>query len=214
MFFVELFVSKGALEPEQRRRVARRLGRLGELSDGEPAEGADEVSEMAPRSAAVAAAMFQVVVHEPEIWVAAENLVTPEGPPRCVVRVHVPGPWRKDLSETLVAYATRIIAAEFEDRLRPYREPTVQVHVIGVSEGSIGLRGKVATSNDIVEMLSEPYREDAAEGRALRDPMCGVLVPLEGNTATVELDGELYAFCCAGCRAEFLAKRRKAAARE
>lgn len=210
MMFIELFVSKGALDPEQRRRVAERLSTIQELDDGDP-EG--EATQMASRSAAVAASMFQVVVHEPEIWVASEKALERGDPPRCLVRVHVPGPWRKDMSETLVSYATRIVAEAVDDGDRPYREPTVQVHVVGISEGSIGLFGEVATSEDIVGMLSKPYEQDAAEGRALKDPMCGVLVPLEENTATLELDGVLYAFCCSGCRQGFLEKRRKEAAR-
>ncbi|OEV03889.1 YHS domain protein [Streptomyces oceani] len=205
MMFIELFVSEAALTPEGRRRVARRLGVLQEMTAGTPEEGEGEV--MAPRSAAVAAAMFQVVVHEPEIWVASERVLTTQDPPRCLVRVHVPGPWRKDMSETLIAYATRIVSEELDDGDRPYQEPTVQVHVVGLTEGSIGLLGKAHTSNDLVEMLSEPYEADAAEGKALRDPKCGVLVPLDESTATVRLDGELYAFCCRGCREEFLEKR-------
>ncbi|AOS65018.1 YHS domain protein [Actinoalloteichus hymeniacidonis] len=209
MLFVELFVSKGALDPGQLRRVAQRLGTIDELGQGGPDEDREEV---APRSAAVFASMTQVVVHEPETWVSEEKPLTLQDPPRCLIRVHVPGPWRKDLSESVIGYATRIVADEFTDGGLPYRQPTVQVHVIGVAEGSIGMLGKVTTSNDIVTMLSEPYREDAAQGRALTDPMCGVLVPLGVGATTVELDGELYAFCCRGCRAGFLAKQGSTAA--
>ncbi len=204
MMFIELFVSRGALDPERRRRVAQRLGTIEELGDG---DGTGE--RMAPRSAAVYAEMFQVVVHEPETWVVAENELAATDAPRCLVRISVPGPWRKDLSETLISYATRIIADEFDDSELPYRLPTVQVHVIGVTEGSIGMLGRAVSSTDLVDMLSDPYRDDAEAGRALRDPLCGVLVPLDEHTPTVELDGELYAFCCDGCRTEFLAKRER-----
>jgi len=208
MMFIELFLSEGALGPAQRRRVAQRLGTIHELGNAEPD---NEIEDMAPRSAAVFASMFQVVVHEPQIWVAGENALTEQNLPHCLVRIHVPGPWRKDMSETLISYATRIVADEFDDGDLPYRRPTVQVHIVGVSEGSIGMLGQVRRSEDLVAMLSEPYRNDAAAGRALKDPLCGVLVPLAADTATAELDGELYAFCCRGCRAEYLAKRDKAA---
>ncbi|NKY33097.1 YHS domain protein [Nocardia speluncae] len=207
MMFVELFLSEGALDPERRRRAARRLGTIHELGAGEPGGG----EEMAPRSAAVFASMYQVVVHEPQIWVAGEQVLTEQDPPHCLVRIHVPGPWRKDMSETLISYATRIVCDEFDDPELPYRRPTVQVHVLGISEGSIGMLGKVAKSADLVEMLSDPYRDDLETGKALKDPMCGVLVPLDEDTATLEIDGELYAFCCRGCRAEYVAKREKAA---
>lgn len=208
MMFIELFLSEGALDPAQQRRVARRLGTIHELGAGDPDSGGDE---MAPRSAAVFASMFQVVVHEPQIWVAGEHALTEQDPPHCLVRIHVPGPWRKDMSETLISYATRIVSDEFGDRELPYRRPTVQVHILGVSEGSIGMLGKIVKSEDLVEMLSDPYRDDLEAGKALKDPMCGVLVPLNDDTATVEIDGELYAFCCRGCRAEYVAKREKAA---
>ncbi|WP_459546261.1 hypothetical protein [Nocardia sp. X0981] len=204
MMFIELFSTEGALDPAQRRRVAQRLGTIHELGAEEP--GSDE-PEMAPRSAAVFASMFHVVVHEPQLWVARERVLTEQDPPHCLVRIHVPGPWRKDMSETLITYATRIVADEFDDRKLPYRQPTVQVHIVGISEGSIGMFGKVMKSADLVEMLSEPYRDDASAGKALKDPMCGVLVPLAEDTATAEVDGTLYAFCCRGCRAEYLAKR-------
>ncbi|MEV0045800.1 hypothetical protein AB0H60_20370 [Nocardia rhamnosiphila] len=115
------------------------------------------------------------------------------------------------MSETLMSYATRIVSDEFDDRELPFHRPTVQVHVVGVSEGSIGMLGKLVKSADLVEMLSDPYRDDAEAGKALKDPMCGVLVPLDDDAVTTEIDGELYAFCCRGCRAEYVAKREKAA---
>ncbi|WP_280270105.1 hypothetical protein [Nocardia wallacei] len=208
MMFIELFLSAGALDPAQRRRAAQRLGTIHELGAGEPGSGEEH---MAPRSAAVFASMVQVVVHEPQLWVAGEHALTAQDPPHCLIRIHVPGPWRKDMSETLISYATRIVSDEFDDTELPYRRPTVQVHVVGISEGSVGMLGRMMKSEDLVEMLSDPYRADAESGTALQDPMCGVLVPLDDNTATLEIDGELYAFCCRGCRAEYVAKREKAA---
>ncbi|GAB2711993.1 hypothetical protein [Nocardia thraciensis] len=203
MIFIELFLSEGALDPAQRGRIAQRLGTIHELGAGKPG---NEGEEMASRSAAVFASMFQVVVHEPRIWVAGEHALTEQDPPHCLVRIHVPGPWRKDMSETLISYATRIVSDEL-----PYRRPNVQVHVVGVSEGSIGMLGRTVRSEDLVEMLSDPYRADAETGKALKDPVCGVLVPLDDNTTTLEINGELYAFCCRGCRAEYVAKREKRA---
>ncbi|MFC4377746.1 hypothetical protein ACFO5K_27075 [Nocardia halotolerans] len=210
MMFIELFLSEGALDPAQRRRVAQRLGTIHELGAGEPEDSGEQ---MAPRSAAVFASMFQVVVHEPQIWVAGEHALTEQDPPHCLVRIHVPGPWRKDMSETMISYATRILSEELGDRELPYHRPTVQVHVVGISEGSVGMLGKMVKSEDLVAMLSDPYRHDAEAGKALKDPMCGVLVPLDDNTATSVIDGELYAFCCRGCRTEYMAKREKAARR-
>lgn len=208
MIFIELFVPKGALGPDRRRRVAERLGSIEELGAGTEGE-----SDMAAGSAAVFGSMFQVVVHEPEVWVVGERALGPEDRPRYLVRVHVPGPWRKDLSATVISDVTRIVAQECAVGDAAYRDLDIQVHVIGVSEGSIGMRGEVTTSHGIVELMNRPLADAATRGEALEDPMCGMLVPLGPATATVELDGELFAFCCGGCRDGFVEKRRRAAAR-
>jgi hypothetical protein len=202
MMFIELFAPHGALSADQRRRVALRLGSLREFA---PAE------EVHAGTATVFGAMFHVVVHEPRVWVAADQLVEPDAPAVYVVRVFVPGPWRKDMSETIVSHVTKALAEVDDDGERPYREPVVQVHVLGVPEGGFGLYGQVKTSTQLVELMSEPYEADFAAGKALKDPLCGVIVPLNDTTVTLELDDTLYGFCCAGCRDEFVEKRRKAA---
>lgn len=202
MMFVEVFVTKGTFSAEQRERVARRLGTIEEMGDESDGEA------MAAESAAVYGSMFQVVVHEPEVWVVSERVRAPQDPPRCVVRMWVPGSWRMSVSDTMISYATRIVAEEFADA-RPYTEPTVQVHVVGITEGSIGMMGRAVTSEGLVEMMSKPYEQAEQEGKALRDPLCGVLVPLDDNAVTLELEDELYAFCCKGCRSAFIQKKRK-----
>ena len=220
MIFIELFVPKGALDPGQKRRVAERLGSIEELGAGTEGE-----STMAAGPAAVFGALFHVVVHEPDVWVVGERALGPEDRPRFLVRVHVPGPWRKDMSEILISDATRIIAEECcvvaEERgvgAPSYSDPAhsdldVQVHVVGVSEGSIGLGGAVTTSQGIVDLMNRPLVDAAARGEALEDPVCGMLVPLGPDAVTLEWDGELLAFCCRGCRDGFVEKRHRAAAR-
>jgi YHS domain-containing protein len=89
----------------------------------------------------------------------------------------------------------------------------VLVHVLGVSEGGIGLDGEVRTSVDLVAMLGEPYQDDLAAGRAVKDPLCGVVVPLNETAITLEQDGTVYAFCCTGCRDTFVARQRGEGAR-
>lgn len=196
MMFVELFAPEGALSADQRRRVARLLGSVQALAPSE---------EDHAGVATVFGSMFHVVVHEPEVWVNADRLYEPGTPPVYVVRVHVPGPWRKDMSETVIAHVTKALT-EVDDR-----EPEVQVHVLGVPEGGIGLHGQATTSTQLVELMSQPYEAGLADGTALRDPLCGVIVPLNDNAVTLEVDGTTYAFCCAGCREEFVEKRSRAA---
>ncbi|MFD6952984.1 YHS domain protein [Nocardiopsis sp. TSRI0078] len=197
MMFIELFVPRCTLDPERLRRLAERLGTVAELTEGEEIyEGWEQVL----------GSLFQVVVHEPRVWVVDQHALGADAAPRCMVRFHVPGPWRKAMSEALVTYATRVVADVESDSERPYREPVVQVQVMGVTEGSMGVFGGAVDSAAIVELMSDPYREDLAEGRAVRDPLCGVISPLEDGTVTLEREGTLHAFCCADCRDEFLRK--------
>ncbi|MEU8245493.1 YHS domain protein [Nonomuraea sp. NPDC048916] len=195
MIFVELFVPRGSLDADRLRRVAERLGSLYELAEGE---------HMQAGTADVFRSLFQVVVHEPEVWVAGERPVTT---PRYVVRAHVPGPWRKDMSGPIISYVTRVLRQE------DGREPVVHVHVLGVPEGGIGLDGRATTSTGIVDLLNEPYKAELASGRAVRDPLCGMIVLLDDTAITLEVDGTRHGFCCEECRDAFAERRRKEAAR-
>lgn len=204
MIFIELFVPANTLRPEQRQELARRVGSVSELTEGEGLHAG---------WAEVIGSLFQVVVHEPEIWVADQETVDPQGPPRYLVRVYVPAPWRKDMSAHMISYITKVISEVDGQPERFGTQPVVQVHVLGVSEGGIGLYGRATSSEEIVEMISAPYADELAAGRALVDPLCGVTVPLNDDAVTLELDGTLYAFCCADCREAFVRKREKEAAR-
>jgi YHS domain-containing protein len=192
MLFIELFVAKGHLTADRRRKIAQRF--LSSMTKGE---------ETDPRSQAVFNSQFHVVVHEPETWIVGEEPAEAGG--SYMVRVHVPGPWRKDTSEHVIAAFTQVILDE---------DPGagVQVHVLGVPEGSMGVRGEPKTSADLVEMMNEPLQQDLAEGRAVVDPICDMIVPL-ATAPTLEWEGTLYGFCCEGCRTEFVKKQEKAAAR-
>ncbi|MFB4318991.1 YHS domain protein [Actinomadura sp. 21ATH] len=194
MLFIEIFVPPGRLDLSRRRRIASSLLR-GMTGDPAAEEGLDG------RSGAVFASRFHVVVHEPETWVVGESAVERGGPAPYMVRVHVPGPWRKDTSEYVIAaFTSRIVEVD--------PDADVQVHVLGVPEGSIGVRGEAKTSAALVEMMNEPLQQDYAEGKAVRDPMCDMLVPLD-TAPTLEWEGTLYGFCCEGCRTEFVEKQRK-----
>jgi YHS domain-containing protein len=195
MMFIELFVPRNRLTADRRRKLAQ--GFMGSMT------GAGEV--MDERSEAVYASQFHVVVHEPEAWIVGDDPVGEDGPVPYMVRAHVPGPWRKDVSEHLITAFTRLILDE---------DPAaaVQVHVLGVTEGSIGVGGEAKTSAGLVEMMNEPLQQDLAEGRAVIDPMCDMIVPL-ATAPTLEWEGTLYGFCCEGCRTEFVEKKEKEVAR-
>jgi YHS domain-containing protein len=142
-----------------------------------------------------------VVVHEPETWVVGDRPLDGDGPYPYMVRVHTPGPWRKDISGHVIASFTRAVTDVDPDA-------AVQVHVLGVPEGGIGVRGEAKTSAALVDMMNEPLKQDYAEGRALKDPICDMLVSPD-TAPTLEWEGTLYGFCCEGCREEFVRKQEK-----
>ncbi|MEU0491209.1 YHS domain protein [Nocardiopsis sp. NPDC006139] len=203
MIFIELFVPRGTLDGDRRRRLAEALGDVTRLARGE---------DMQDGLRQAVGSLLQVVVHEPEVWVVDQG-VAADGAPRYVVRAHVPGPWRKAVAGAVVEYVTEAVAEVEDDPRRPYREPVVQVQVVGVAEGSLGVLGRAVDSAAIVDLMNEPRREDYEQGRALLDPVCGVYVVLDESAVTLERDGVLHGFCCAGCRDAFIEKEEKAAAR-
>lgn len=208
MMFIELFVPKGALSEEQRRNLSERL--ITEFMT-------DEEEESAPTTVVEAnRAIQQVVVHEPDPWIAGGRLVDASEPPRYVVRVSVPGAWRKEMSAEVISRVTRVLAEADQDPQRLYQEPVAWVHIIGVPEGSYGTFGQVMRSPDIVRMITKSFRESperaalmkaAPPGTAI-DPVCGMTVPLTDTAITLEHDGTTYAFCSAGCRTVFVEEQR------
>ncbi len=151
-------------------------------------------------------ALTQVVVHELDTWVVGGRPVEPGEPPHYVVRVSVPGAWRKDMSAAVIARITRVLAEADADPQRLYREPQAWVHVVGIAEGSCGVLGLAVGSSDIVKMITRPFRESpdrdalikaAAPGTTI-DPICGMTVPLTDAAITLEHEGVTYAFCSCG----------------
>lgn len=138
MMFIELFVPKGALSPDRRRRLAERL--ITEFMTE------DEEQGVPPELIAASRTSEQVVVHEPETWVVGGRLVGPDEAPRYVVRVTVPSGWLREMSEEVIARVTRILATADDDPDRLYEEPVAWVHVQGVPDGGVGVFGQVMRS--------------------------------------------------------------------
>jgi YHS domain-containing protein len=210
MMFIELFVPKGALSTEQRRRLSERLI-IEFMTEEEEASAPAAVIE-------ASRAIEQVVVHEPDTWIVGGRPVDPAEPPRYVVRVSVPGSWRKEMSAEVISRVTRVLAEADADPQRLYREPHAWVHVIGIPEGSCGAFGQVMGSSDIVKLITRPFRESperdalikaAAPGTAI-DPICGMTVALHDTAITLEHEGTTYAFCSPACRAVFTEEQRAA----
>jgi hypothetical protein len=162
MMLIELFVPKGALTEERRRRVGQRL--LAELTH---VEGAP------PAVLDAARALWHVVVHEPDAWIAGGRPVEPTEPARYFVRMSVPSDGSSLTDEVRAGYVstiTRVLAETDEDPQRLYREPHAWVHIIDVPEGSFGALGRAMRNADIIKMVmgTAGTAPDAASPRRAR----------------------------------------------
>ena len=202
MFFIEVSVPKGALDPERRRLLMERLGSVDELLLGEP---------MHPAAERTMRSCYQAVLHEPEVWTVGGGVWSEGDPPRYAVRMQVPGSWRKEMAEHLIPIFLRIIGEVDGDPEGVASEPRALVNVVGVPEGSVGVFGGPMRSEDLGLKVGRSFREARRRGEtapgprpgAVYDPMCGMTIDLSTAEFTLEHDGEVYGFCCEPCQAGF-----------
>src|SRR5699024_9080249 len=74
------------------------------------------------------------------------------------------------------------------------------INVVGITDGCIGLNGKPATADDVLEYLTEEFRATLDAGRelpegVLLDPTCGMQVRENRGTLTLDHDGQRFGFC-------------------
>lgn len=209
MIFLELFVPRGAFSAEALPGLAERLTLRQLLTHVDVIGDAVDVGDQPIANPGVmdfVESISHVVVHEIGTWVAGGRLAGPAGSPRYVARVYVPGPWRKAMSAFLIASITRALARAGPDPDRFYREPRVEVQVIGVPEGGYGTFGRVIGESALLNMISEARTDPPVPGDpgVLIDPVCGMAA---SDTVTVlEHDGMMYGFCSPGCRRHFADK--------
>ncbi|MGQ4383460.1 YHS domain-containing protein [Streptomyces sp. SAS_270] len=208
MMLIELLTPPGVLDAAQRDRLAHRMIELLMASDRPDDSHAPEVIDSAQ-------ALTQVLIHEPATWVVGgKEPVNPADPPRYLVRVTAPAAWRKDMSAHAIDRLTQaLVEAETDagrDAGRLRHDPHAWIHVIGVSEGSLGTLGHPMGSLDLIQQLTAPHRdaiarmpaEDLPPGRVI-DPVCGMTVDLDSTHLTLEYEGTLYGFCNGQCRRIF-----------
>jgi phenylpyruvate tautomerase PptA (4-oxalocrotonate tautomerase family)/YHS domain-containing protein len=199
MFLIEVFVPPGTASLQRRAELAAHLGEVVVTEEHAAAE-----------TVAAAQDATDVIVHEPAAWFVCREPLGPDGPARFLVRVTVPGAWRRELSEHFVSRITPVLA-DPDDGGPP---PKVVVQVVGVPERGYGLDGQVFGSNALAELMSTPYREARRSGTAAQpppgkvvDPSCGAILSLDTTEAVMhEIDGAGYGFCCTHCRDAFVAE--------
>ncbi|RFU86066.1 YHS domain protein [Streptomyces triticagri] len=204
MLLIEVFVPRGALSDEERRKLGHRL------IDTLMVEDDSHAIEIIDAQRTIT----QVLVHEPATWVLGQRpTADPADPPRYLVRVTVPASWRKEMSGYTVEIVTSVLAETEQDAGRDpervRREPHAVILVDGITEGGVGIHGKAMGSMDLTELISRPYRDKAAVHPSkppqgtLIDPICGMSVVLDDSTLTLVHEGALYGFCHGLCRRAF-----------
>jgi YHS domain-containing protein len=202
MTLIDLFAPAGVLDQAQRRQLGTRL--INALMDTDD-----------PHAQAVmdsARALTQVLVHEPAAWITGDrHPADPADPPRYLIRVSAPAAWRKEMSGHAIERLTHALAeTEAEagrdpDRIRD--QPHALVHLVGIAEGSLGMRGRPMGSLDLIQHMTAPHRDDIARipseglppGTEI-DPVCGMTVDLNTIGLTLEVDGTVHGFCNGQCR--------------
>lgn len=205
MLLIEVFVPRGALSEAEQQALGKRLIDTLMVEDDSHAIEVIDAQRM----------ITQVLVHEPAAWVLGQRpMADPTDPPRYLVRVTVPASWRKEVCDHMVEIITDVLAeserAVGRDPDRVRSEPHAVILVDGISEGGIGIHGRVMGSLDLTELVSRPYRDNATARPAstpqqdeLIDPVCGMSVRLNDSTLTLVHEGALYGFCHGLCRRAF-----------
>ncbi|GLY87239.1 YHS domain protein [Actinoallomurus iriomotensis] len=216
MMFLELYVPRGTYSADQLRRLAESLTMKQLLTHVDAIRDVIDASEGSSANPGVLdflESINHVVVHEIGTWIVGGRALGPAEPPRYVARVYVPGPWRKPLSPFFIASITRALAQADPEPERCYREPVVEVQVVGVPEGGYGVFGRVVGETALIEMISEAKTDTPVpdDPEVLIDPVCGMVAG--DMVATLEHDGTTYGFCSLGCRRHFADKLAEEAAR-
>lgn len=142
MPFVELFVPRGAVPADRRKRVGAKL-----VHEVMRAEGAPDTAE--------ARSISWLLVHEvDEWWIGSEAWDEAQGA-RWVVRVGVPAGSLNDAKrKDMIERVTRVLAEAEDDSERLKREPVAWVHINEIPDGNWGAFGRVVRFSDIASFVT------------------------------------------------------------
>ncbi|WP_194818375.1 tautomerase family protein [Nocardia sp. XZ_19_385] len=142
MPFVELFVPKDSLDPEQREKIGEQL-----VSEVMLAEGAPDTE--------AARSISWLVVNEIDAWFVGGRRLPAGEKPKYVVRVGVPaGSMNDEKRSDIVRRVTRVLADADDDPARFTEAGSAWVHINEIPEGNWGARGEIVRIEDIVALVS------------------------------------------------------------
>ncbi|WP_280482853.1 tautomerase family protein [Nocardia cyriacigeorgica] len=142
MPFVELFVPKGSLDPEQREKIGSRL-----VHEVMIAEGAPDTE--------VARSISWLVVNEIDAWFVGGQQLPVGEKPKYLVRVGVPaGTMDDDKRSEIVRRVNAVLAEADTDPARFAQASSAWVHINEVPEGNWGSHGKIVRTEDIVALVA------------------------------------------------------------
>lgn len=198
MTLFEIFVPRGVLTQDARRRLGERMVTEVLNTNGAPADLIDRARGLA-----------HVIIHEPETWSVAGRPVSATDP-RYVVRVTLPGGHLTGNTRAeLVSRITMVVAAFDATPERVYAEPRVWVQIHEVPDGNLGAFGRIVPTADVIKMVVTPDWTPTDHGpqadagtrpNEVIDPICGMTVELNEHAITLEHDGIVYGFCATSCR--------------
>ncbi|MBK1787127.1 hypothetical protein [Prauserella cavernicola] len=140
-------------------------------------------------------------------WRTGHGTPPKDAAPPMILTVTVPEAWRAEAGRTFIGLLRT--AVQRLDTARDWKRErgTLWVRVDGVPDGDIGLDGRPATSEDVLDFLTEDFRAAQASGTTtpapegkLIDPVCGMTVADRGNAVTIVHNGVRLGFCAHGCR--------------
>ena len=124
-----------------------------------------------------------------------------------IITLTVPEAWREEAARTFIGFVRTAVRRLDDDRGWQRERASLWVRVDGVPDGSIGLDGRPATADDVLDFLTEEFREALANGTAatppdgkLIDPICGMTVRDGKGAVILEHRGDRWGFCSLGCR--------------
>ncbi|MDF1605804.1 hypothetical protein [Nocardioides sp. YIM 152315] len=198
MNLIEIRCPCGALDAENRALLA------GDITAGLVGDHmADDVPE---ETLARARAMTHVGFCQLDDWTTGAGPWRHDSTPPLWITMTVPELWREEMAGYVIGWIRR--AVRRMDARNGWKRSIgdLWINVTGVGDGSIGLDGKPATSDDVVSVMSEEFRAKADAGKIVLpegvvvDPMCGMKVKLGRRAITLEHDGRTLGFCATNCR--------------